>query len=373
MAPKKATTKSPKPRSTPSRKAKPEVVEVSSDAGSNYDDVPEDAGPGDDSGPEPEAATPATKGGKRKAAEEDEDESPDAKKARVSSVKISSKSATGSNGKKHTHKNVKIEIPVSPTPAAKPAGKHIVFNDDDGPAEFFTPQEAPVQDLLDAQLSKADGEGGEEEEESDSDDDAPEAVSSHAAAAQAAKSAQAATKAAEKQSELQKRKRQQRDAQNKQQAETRKKQQAKSDKKAAKAAAAAEAAAEASPEPVQQGQGRRKRLDRRSLPAMLPDDFLEAASDEEDQDEDSDNNGGQDARKPKKVKLSTVLEQQAAEAESRRPQDRRVGSTVYRVVTKQDDPILAPKPHNRSHNAREQLLARRRPVERKGGFLVKRG
>lgn len=176
-----------------------------------------------------------------------------------------------------------------------------------------------------------------------------------------------------RQSELQKLKRQQRDAQLKKQAETRKKQQAKSDKKAARAAAAAEAiAAEASPEPAQQGQGRRKRLDRRSLPAMLPDDFLEAASDEDDEDQDGDSgHAGQDGRKPKKAKLSAVLEQ-AADAESRPRQDRRVGSTVYRVVTKQDDPILAPKPHNRSSNAREQLLARRRPVERKGGFLVKR-
>lgn len=216
MAPKKATVKSPKPKSTPRRQAKPEVVEVSSDASSNYDDVPDldaeeaqdDVGSGDDSGPEPEAAatTPARKGGKRKAAGDDKDESPGAKKPRVSSSVRISETVTESGGKKkHAHRNVKVEIPVSTTatPATKPAGKHIVFNDDDGPAEFFTPQEAPAQELLDAQLSEAGREGGadegeEDEEGSDSDDDAPEAVSSHAAAAQAAKSAQAATKAAEK-------------------------------------------------------------------------------------------------------------------------------------------------------------------------------
>lgn len=186
-------------------------MEVSSDASSNYDDVPDldaeesqdDAGSGDDSGPEPEAVTPARKGGKRKAADEDKDESPGAKKPRVStSVKISETVTESGGRKKHAHRNVKVEIPVSTTPSTKPAGKHIVFNDDDGPAEFFTPQEAPAQELLDAQLSEAGGRAGADEDEkdegSDSDDDAPEAVSSHAAAAQAAKSAQAATKAAEK-------------------------------------------------------------------------------------------------------------------------------------------------------------------------------
>lgn len=211
MAPKKAAAKSPKPKSTPKRQAKPEVVEVSSDASSNYDDVPDldaeeaqdDVGSGGDSGPEPAAVTPARKGGKRKAADEDEDESPGAKKPKVSSsVKISESVTESSGKKKHAHRNVKVEIPVSTTPTTKPAGKHIVFNDDDGPAEFFTPQEAPAQELLDAQLSEAGRGGGAEEGEegegSDSDDDAPEAVSTHAAAAQAAKSAQAATKAAEK-------------------------------------------------------------------------------------------------------------------------------------------------------------------------------
>ena len=215
MAPKKATTKSPKPKSTPARQAKPEVVEVSSGASSNYDDVPDprveaaqdDLGSGGDSGPEPEAATPARKGGKRKAADEDGDgdESPGAKKPKVSSSSVKlTKSVTESGGKKHAHRNVKVEIPVPKTmPVANPAGKHIVFNDDDdGPADFFTPQEASSQELLDAQLSEAGrgggaGEGGEDEG-TDSDDDAPEAVSSHAAAAQATKFAQAATKAAEK-------------------------------------------------------------------------------------------------------------------------------------------------------------------------------
>ena len=212
MAPKKATAKSATPRTTrQTRQSKPDVVEVSSDANDDVQDLEaeaaqEDVESGDDSGPEREAATPARKGGKRKAAEEDEDEgqSPGSKKPKVSSsVKLSRTVTESGGGKKHAHKNVKVEIPVSSTPVAKPAGKHIVFDDDDdhGPAEFFTPQEAPAQELLDAQLSEAAGGVGAgeagEDEESDSDDDAPEAVSSHAAAAQAVKSAQAASKAVE--------------------------------------------------------------------------------------------------------------------------------------------------------------------------------
>lgn len=208
MPPKKATAKSPKPKSTPARKAKAQAVEVTSEAGSDHDDLDAEsaqngAGSGNDSGPETEVvATPARKCGKRKASQDegDEVESPGAKKPKVSSIKLT-ETVTESGKKKRAHRNVKVEIPVS-TPVTKPSGKHIVFNDDDGPAEFFTPQEAPAQELLDAQLSEATGPGGQtgedEDEGSDSDDDAPEAVSTQTAAAQAAKSAQAATRAAEK-------------------------------------------------------------------------------------------------------------------------------------------------------------------------------
>lgn len=181
-----------------------------------------------------------------------------------------------------------------------------------------------------------------------------------------------------RQLELQKRKRQERDARLKQQAETRKKHQAASEKKAA--AAAAKAEAEASPEPDQHVLGEvrshlpsvsaaptRKRLDKRSLPDVLPDDFLEAASDEDDNTDQDDEQDG----RPRKPKFNTVA-RQAAKAESRRPQDQRVGSTVYRVARPSEDPNLAPKAHKHSKNAKEVLLRRQRPVARKGGFLVKK-
>lgn len=116
----------------------------------------------------------------------------------------------------------------------------------------------------------------------------------------------------------------------------------------------------------------RKRLDRRALPDVLPDDFLEAASDDDgdsDQDDEQDDDA---ARRAKKPKFNTVMKQ-VAKAESRRPQDQRVGSTVYRVTGARDDnPSLAPKLGKYSRNAKELLLRRERPAARRGGFLVKK-
>lgn len=115
----------------------------------------------------------------------------------------------------------------------------------------------------------------------------------------------------------------------------------------------------------------RKRLDRRALPDVLPDDFLEAASDSND-DDNSDDQEDDAARRPKKPKANTVA-RQVAKAESRRPQDVRVGSTVYRVAgAGGDNPALAPKMGKNSRNVKEMLLRRQRPAARKGGFLVKK-
>lgn len=114
----------------------------------------------------------------------------------------------------------------------------------------------------------------------------------------------------------------------------------------------------------------RKRLDRRALPDVLPDDFLEAASDDDD-DANSDDQD-EDTRRPKKPKANTLVKQMV-KAESRRPQDVRVGSTVYRVAgAGGDNPVLAPKMGKNSRNTREMLLRRQRPAARKGGFLVKK-
>lgn len=216
--PRKAAASTSTPRPQRVTRSRAEVVEALPAAGEGPDaeGAVDHAAPGAaEAGAEPgktesaAVATPARKGGKRKAGGH-EDETPDSsrstsnKKAKVQVQETESVSESG--GRKHAHRSVRVEIPVS-TPTTKPSGKHIVFdnnddddNDNDGPSQFFTPQEGSARKALEAQLPKAgdDDEDQEGEDESDSEDDAPEAVSSHAAAASAAKSAQAAAKAAEK-------------------------------------------------------------------------------------------------------------------------------------------------------------------------------
>ncbi|ROW14925.1 hypothetical protein VPNG_03311 [Cytospora leucostoma] len=420
----KTTAKSP--RSTPksASKARPEAVATPvTSANADGEDSKTEAA----TEPESVTVTPARRSSKRKAAEDatpaaghlekdgETTTTPSSKKPKVYAQE--SVSVTESAGRKHTHRTVKVEIPVSTTPTngAKPAGKHIVFdndNDEEGHSEFFTPQEAPAGKSLDALLPK----GGEEEEEEkedddddddedDSDDDAPEAVSTQTAAAHAAKSADAATKAAEKQEELQKRKRQERDARLKEQAEARKRQQQKAeqkqrrkDKKAAAHAAAEKGdgegdsedeADEARPEQQQQQRPRRdhiasltssaptrKRLDKRSLPAVLPDDFLDFASDDDDavpggDGEEEDDAARERAAKRRRSAFNTAS-RKVARAETRQPVDQRVGATVYRVMRRQGDDRLAPRAAKYSRNAKEALLGRGRPAGRKAGFVVKK-
>lgn len=302
------------------------------------------------------------------------------------------------------HSNVKVEIPVS-TPVT---GKRIVFDDNnvnndnndndnnnnddddaDGPGEFFTPQEGPGQDPLETQLSSKRSVSGEEvvadedEEMEDSDDEAPEAVSTSTAAAHAARSAQAAVSAAERQQEEQKRKRQERDAKFKTQAEVRKKkqQQQQATIEAAEEEeeeAAAPVAAEAKPRQpearlpgITMSTSNRKRLDKRNLPSMLPEEYLVSDSDGSD-DEDLES-----SKEPSKIKFNTAA-RQVARSESRQPVDLRVGTTVYRVMKKAGDGKLAPKSGKYSKHAKELLLGRGRTAPRTGagakkrGFLVKR-
>lgn len=115
---------------------------------------------------------------------------------------------------------------------------------------------------------------------------------------------------------------------------------------------------------------RKKRLDKHSLPAVLPDDFLEAASlDGSGDDEDGGSEAGE--RKPAPARFNTAA-RQVARAESRQPRDQRVGSTVYRVMKRQGDARLAPRMGRHSRNAKEALMGRGRPAARKAGFLVKR-
>lgn len=400
MAKSKSTTTTPKAKSkvsTPkSAPAIPAVLTTISPANPAHDDDDDDLSDAA-SAPVAETATPARKQTKRKAPQDDEDDAATAatttsttKKPKVSvHTEQASLTSTSASGKKATqkHRNVRIEIPASSLLLSTPAkGKHIVFNDADDdveedPSEFFTPQEDVKANSLDAQLSKAAGEAasGSGGEGDDDDDDAPEAVSTSTAAAQAAKATEAAARAVELQQDEERRKRKERDAKFRKQAEARKKQQAST-------APAVEEEGDddekdddvSAKKPQPEGRlvtsladSSRKRLDRRNLPAVLPDEFLESDSEaEEEEEEDT----GEGSGRAKKITFNTAA-RQVAKAEPRHPADQRVGATVYRVMKKQGEAILAPRGGKYSKNAKEMLMGRGRTVPKTGvkkkGFLVR--
>lgn len=355
----------------------------------------------------------------------------------ITTVTPSSSGKKSSRPETHRHSSAHVELPLASTtttttmtPPAKPSGsgKRIVFDDNDDEenenedndtttGEFHTPREAPPHNPIEAQLLSlsADGDkGGIHDDgsgsDSDSDDEAPEAVSTSTAAAQAAQATQAAARAAEKQEEALRRKRQERDSRFRAQAESRKRQQKREEEEEEAAAAAqkkkgvsddsdddsddkvpASTGAQTLQEPrtiTSTKASSRRRLDRRALPAVLPDEFLAS-----DSDSDSGSGAGDDVqgRRRKKgppgthsinktTKFNTVA-RQVARAEARhqqQPADARVGATVYRVAKKPADGKLAPRGGKHSRNAREGLLQRGRAVPattgagKKKGFLVKR-
>lgn len=346
------------------------------------------------SAPVAEASTPARKQTKRKAPQDDSAAAATNTKKPKTLVHTeqAASTSTSASGKKTTqkHRAVRIEIPASSisTPVIN-KGKHIVFDDANGdndnveedPSEFFTPQEDVKTNPLEAQLSKAASEA--EDESDDNDDEAPEAVSTSTAAAQAAKATQAAARAVEQQQDVERRKRQERDAKFRKQAEARKKQQQDSaakttaEKKKKTVDGESESddddgdAAATRPEArlvTSLATSSRKRLDRRNLPSVLPDEFLESDSEAEENVEE------EEARRPKKITFNTAA-RQVAKTEPRNPADQRVGATVYRVMKKQGETKLAPKGGKYSKNAKEMLLGRGRTVPKTGvkkkGFLVR--
>lgn len=407
MAKSKSTATTPKakskvsstPRSAPAIPAVLKMASPSSAHDDTNDDVSDAA-----SAPVAEAPTPARKQTKRKAPQDDT--------AAITSTTTTKKpktlvhteqaesTSTSASGKKTTqkHRAVRIEIPASSVSTPINTGKHIVFDDanvadgEEDPSEFFTPQEDVKTNPLEAQLSKAttNAESEPEDDESDDDDDddeAPEAVSTSTAAAQAAKATQAAARAVEQQQDVERRKRQERDAKFRKQAEARKKQQQDSaDKTAEKKRKKVDGESESEDADADADDGNatttkpearlvtslatssRKRLDRRNLPSVLPDEFLESDSEAEEDVEE-----GSSAR-PKKITFNTAA-RQVVKAEPRHPADQRVGATVYRVMKKQGETKLAPKGGKYSKNAKEMLLGRGRTVPKTGvkkkGFLVR--
>ncbi|KAK1580489.1 uncharacterized protein LY79DRAFT_611784 [Colletotrichum navitas] len=216
--------------------------------------------------------------------------------------------------------------------------------------------------INDSEASVSDGQAAEkttalvaEGDDGSDSDEAPEAVSTSKAAVQAKKSAQAANKAIAEQQAAQKRKRQERNARLQEQAAARKAQE-----DAAQAEESNEEEAQSAPAPETTG---RRRLNKLDLPSELPAEYLD--SDSEDEGGGDGETGGK-ARKA--LKLHTAEAQLARE--SRGPKDEVVGSTLFRVVKKEDE-RLAPKAQKSSVNAKKALLARgRAPVKARRGFLV---
>lgn len=212
MAPRRSARNAPK--------AKPEMVEISSDSPSDHGDV--------DSQIEDQSVA-----NKRKPEQNEGPSSPPNKNQKLP-MRVKATTKTTPCGRRQS---VSIEIPLPQSSArGKGKGKGKIFKevkdseeedleegdanevfktpmerkpkhfkfDDDEHEEFVTPLERPTAKInaskdgrkIDDVVEDSE-ESDDEEEEEESDDEAPEAVSTNQAAAQAAKSAQAAAKAAE--------------------------------------------------------------------------------------------------------------------------------------------------------------------------------
>ncbi|KAK2064155.1 hypothetical protein LY76DRAFT_632121 [Colletotrichum caudatum] len=276
---------------------------------------------------------------KKSSGKKDESSQPSSK--RKSSLVVELRSEGNPGDAQEVHEQQIITGAEQPAPEPE-AGEERVIND----------SEASVSDGQAAEATTAlvaEGDDG-----SDSDE-APEAVSTSKAAAQAKKSAQAANKAIAEQQAAQKRKRQERNARLQEQAAARKAQ----EDAAPAEESGEEEEADAAPAPETTG---RRRLNKLDLPSELPAEYLD--SDSEDEGDD-----GETGRKPRKARKLHTAEAQLTR-ESRGPKDEVVGSTLFRVVKKQDE-RLAPKAQKSSINAKKALLARgRAPVKARRGFLV---
>ncbi|EFQ27082.1 hypothetical protein CGRA01v4_07616 [Colletotrichum graminicola] len=275
---------------------------------------------------------------KKSSGKKDESSQPSSK--RKSSLVVELRSEANPDDAQEVHEQQIITGAEQPAPEPE-AGEERVIND----------SKASVNDGQAAEKTTAlvaEGDDG-----SDSDE-APEAVSTSKAAIQAKKSAQAANKAIAEQQAAQKRKRQERNARLQEQAAARKAQE-----DAAQAEESNEEEADSAPAPETTG---RRRLNKLDLPSELPAEYLDSDSEDEGGD-------GETGRKPRKaLKLHTAEAQLARE--SRGPKDEVVGSTLFRVV-KKEDVRLAPKAQKSSVNAKKALLARgRAPVKARRGFLV---
>ncbi|KAJ0159754.1 hypothetical protein CTA2_9171 [Colletotrichum tanaceti] len=294
---------------------------------------------------------------KKSSSKKDESSRPSSKKRSSLVVELRSEASPADAQEVHEQQVITGAEQPAPEPEAGEGGK--VIKDSD--ASVSDDQEEERQTVLVAEGDDA----------SDSDE-APEAVSTSKAAVQAKKSAQAANKAIAEQQATQKRKRQERNARLQEQAAVRK---AQEDTAAAAAAKESneggeEEGGEEETEAAPAETTGRRRLNKLDLPSELPAEYLESDSeDESDGGGGGGGGGGETDRKPRKARKLHTAEAQITR-ESRGPKDEVVGTTVFRVVKKEDE-RLAPRAHKSSVNAKKALLARgRAPVKARKGFLV---
>ncbi|WYZ40692.1 hypothetical protein EsH8_IV_001033 [Colletotrichum jinshuiense] len=271
-----------------------------------------------------------------------------------SSSKKRSSLAAGPNAEaasadaQEAHEQQIITGPEQPAPEPEVEEGKVINDSEASPEAASEAQESGDEPVAEKTAPVA-----EAADDSDSDE-APEAVSTSKAAVVAKKSAQAANKAIAEQAAAQKRKRQERNARLQEQAAERKAQQDAAPEEESNEEEAEKS--DAAPEVT----GRR-RLNKFDLPSELPAEYLDSDSEEEGDDETE--------RKPRKARKLHTAEAQIAR-ESSGPKDEVVGSTVFRVVKKQDE-RLAPKAQKYSVNAKQALLTRgRAPVRARKGFLV---
>ncbi|CCF46606.1 hypothetical protein CH063_15308 [Colletotrichum higginsianum] len=317
-----------------------------------------------------------TRNGKRTAAEAPATETETTKKQKLpvrakggkaAPKKASSKKDESSrpSSKKRSSLVVELRSEASPADAQEAHEQQIITGAEQPAPEPEAGEEGKVIKDSDASVSEDQEEKQtvlvvEGDDGSDSDE-APEAVSTSKAAVQAKKSAQAANKAIAEQQATQKRKRQERNARLQEQAAVRK---AQEDTAAVEKSneGGEEEEEEEETEAAQAETTGRRRLNKLDLPSELPAEYLESDSEDE-------SGGGETDRKPRKARKLHTAEAQIAR-ESRGPKDEVVGTTVFRVVKKEDE-RLAPRAQKSSVNAKKALLARgRAPVKARKGFLV---
>ncbi|ELR07278.1 hypothetical protein VC83_09457 [Pseudogymnoascus destructans] len=226
---------------------------------------------------------------------------------------------------------------VVDAPVAKP--KHKKFGDND-PVEVVAALEPEPERI-------------QEDEDESSDDDAPEEVGAEAAQSKALGAAREAAKAAEQKEAAERQKRKDRDAQLKAQAKAAKK------RKHAEEEIDESATIENSSitvEPV--GRASKPRFDRTTLPDLLPEDFLEDASSEDEA--------------PVQVEKPRVSKKIKFAYEEKKPKDKKMGSTTYRVA-QVEKAGFAPKASRNTLSLKASLQGGRKGQFRKpvsSGFVV---